>query len=758
MTDKLVLLDSGEQALANADMGGMLIAPKSFKFGDSGSSPTSYAPTDILGNFLCGGTINYVEVLSPRVARFVMDVDTRMLTQNVIAREAVIFLENNRALARCVFEKPYTIEPNEKVRFSALLVSTRADLSVLNVVMGEHESVPSTPFMHRLPSPNESNHNVVSVLNGIRNPDGSNSPVLALRHGAGALQWAFSDHISVFRGVPDSATNNSFRIDLEVADDEQVIVHAVEGTGAGFTRRFRYKAATQEFVNADASSIPSLAATTIAVWKASQASTQTTNILPPTINIPADWSLTPGANGVPSWAPPKPAARIINTLYTPPGKLNIAALHFVGDGEEFRYSTGSLTAENSNFIYPALGTVSQHRTSFSLEASEISFDTPIYTGVPIDFRIFTRTPSTGTRIEVVKRNYVSDGTNTVFDLGAAPETTAHVFTFVEGMLQPTTTYSTSGRTLTVSSPMPAGVRVEFNTFVYVQDTGYSTRIISQLYTTANDILFLRLPTKPQSKEQVFISESGAHVHADRYEIVEDYVVFTDSLQNGIEVEAWIVENVLAEGTENTNLKGVVTDGYTTNNDIVLLRHATNPLKIPIPKPVLLPGKNIQIAGSWPEFQISYSGEDAGDSIQHWRQSKLEKNTTYAYVTQRIEFTEKTLLWVSCDFASRLGQGFITSEGREKLEFVIGVRSSTSKEPEFGRHTPGSGEAGFSTLSNTQADIAYSNATMTQCIPLDPTTQSESYVDIVAKVRISNANTAAFETILSMNLNILQMVV
>ena len=761
MNDKLVLLDVGEQALANADAGGLLIAPVAFRLGDSAASPNSFDATDIRGNFLAGGQINYVEVLSPRVCRFVMDVDTRSLTGPVVAREVVVQLEGNIALARCVFQNPYTIQPNESVRFSALLATSRADLSVLNVTVGTHESVPSTPFVHRLPSPVESKHNAVTVLNGIRNPDGSNSPVVALRYGSGAMQWAFTDHTSVYRAVPQSATANAFRIANAGAfvDEEQVIVHAVAGNGAGFTRRFRYNDANDEFVCADDTSIPALATSTIAIWKSTRGAGSSSNsAIPPTQNIPSDWTLTPGSDGGMAWAPPKAAARIINTLYTAPSRLDVAALQFIGDGSEFRYSTGALLAENENFIYPAVGTVSQHRTSFTLNASELEFSDVIPAGVPIDLRVFTKSPSTGTRMEITTKNYTGDGQTVDFDLGVEPETNAHVFMFVESMLQPTTGYSLSGNMLTATAPAPSGARIEFRTISYVSDTAYSTRIISRLYGVDKETTFLKLPTKPQSKDQVFVSESGAHVHAENYEVVDDYVVFTGPLATEIEVEVLVFENVLAEGTENTNMKGIVVDGYTTANDMVFLRHGASPLKLPIPKPIFVPGKGMKITGQWPQFIFERLDEEQESKIQRMSSQKTEPNSTNAQTVQRVSFTKPTLLLVICDFSSKLGQGFTTVEGREKLEFVIGVRSSLSKEPEFGRRMPGTGETGFSRLAQTQMDIAYANASLTQIFELDPDTQPEEFIDLVAKVRIVNANTASFETTLSINLNILQFTV
>ena len=767
MTDKLVLLDAGEQALNNASAGGILIKPQSFKMGDSDLYATVTSHTDIVGNFVCGGQIHHVETLSARVCRFVLNIDTRLLTEPTEVRETVVMFEGNIAFGRAVFAEPYILMPNEPVRLSCLLASSRADLTSIDVTVGEHDSIPSTAFLYRLQSPAQSEFNAVSVLNGKRNIDGTSSPVIATRYGAGSFQWSFTDHIRVFNGVPTSATSTSFKISggLQWAADEQVIVHVVAGSGEGQTRRYRWNASAAEFRDPDAQAIPNLQNATIAIWKMLTVSTTGSGggsgdlVIPPTTDIPQDWTLTPGTDGTLVWQPPKAASRIISTLYTAPSRLDINALNFMGAGDQARYSTGELVAENANYIYPALGLTTQHRSAFQLNASEIEFAENIPSNVSIDLRIFTKSPSTGTRAVWTTLEFIGDGATVEFDMGQTIESAAHIFAFVSSTLQPITTYSIDQTTnkLRMISPVEAGLDIEFKVLSYVQETGYSTRIVTKTFNVPDETYFLKLPTKPQSIEQVFVSQSGAHIHQKNFVLIDDALVFTAKLEPSVEVEVMVFENIQSQGSEQTGLNGLVIDGFVSNQNLTLLRHGAPPVELPIPSARIAVGDGLQVDTQNGITHISLS-DDAFPSMRNFRSWSLEQSfkASSGLIVQTVTLTPKqpSIYMVTADFSARLGPGYMSAEGTEFIEFVIGTRSVQSKEPEFGRQIRGTGMAGL-VSNNTSGGTAYANASLTQLIKIDPENHTADTIDIVAKMRVNNANTAQFGVLLSVNLNIIE---
>lgn len=764
MVDKLVLLDAGESAINNASAGGLLIKPVSFRMGDSDLYPATTSHTNIVGNFVTGGDIHHVEVLSAKVARFLLSVDTRSLTAPTTVKEVVVFFEGNVAFARCVFAKPYILMPDEPLRLSVVLGTARADLSTINVTIGEYDSIPSTPFIYQLPTPGGSEFNAVSVLNGKRNSDGTNSPVIATRYGAGAFQWAFNDHDRVFNGVPLSATATSFKIpDQNFAANEQVIVHVVSGSGEGKSRRYRFNAGAGEFRDVDNQPISNLQSSTIAVWRLMNNVAASTGpgggSLPPTTDIPPDWVLTPGPDGTGTWQPPKAASRIISTLYTKPSRLDVNAITLMGTGDTARYSTGELIAENANYIYPALGLATQHRTAFELNASEIEFAEVIPTVVPIDLRVFTKSPSTGTRAVWRNVEAVADGEQTEFDIGFAVDSAAHIFAFVSSTLQPPTTYSIDAVTkkLRFIAPPDAGLPVELRCLTYVNDTGYSTRIVTRLYNTEGDTLFLKLPTTPQNVEQVFISQSGAHVHQKNYVLIEDVVVFTESLERGIEVEAMVFENVQAQGSEATGLNGIVIDGYVTNKSITLLRHGAEPVILPVPAPAISVGKGLQIDASSGQALISIDAASFPNApvFNSWGSDVTEKDTSAVIATLPIDLDRSMILLVTCDFSVKLGPGYVSVDGTESIEYVVGIRSSQSKEPDFGRGIIGTGTAGIVSGVQSRDAMAYANASMTRTFELDIANHTTGTVEIVMKMRVNNANTSQFKSRLNINYNVIE---
>ena len=270
MTDKLILQDAGLRAINNANAGGILVDPVFFRGGDSGLSPLMENATDILGNVLIQGGIHHVEVASANSARFFFTLDGNSVEQETEIKELCVYLSGDILLGRCVFTEPVILVPNELYEISVVLATTRADLSTINVALGDYESVPVTPFLYRLPAPAATQFNTIMVANGIQNTAGGDSPVMAMRHGAGAFQWGFTDHTRVYSAKPKTATTSSFTITSSVTfvDKERVIVHVVAGTGLGQTRRFYFEASNSSFIEADGRNLVDLANCTIAIWRA----------------------------------------------------------------------------------------------------------------------------------------------------------------------------------------------------------------------------------------------------------------------------------------------------------------------------------------------------------------------------------------------------------------------------------------------------------------------------------------------------------
>ena len=123
-------------------------------------------------------------------------------------------------------------------------------------------------------------------------------------------------------------------------------------------------------------------------------------------------------------------------------------------------------------------------------------------------------------------------------------------------------------------------------------------------------------------------------------------------------------------------------------------------------------------------------------------------------TYRVNLTSDLMLQVSVDFSAVLGPGFISPDGMELMQYVIGFRTTSSREPDYGRDIKGTGEAGFSSLSGNTNERAFSNASLTQVFDVVRDNIPAGYIDIVARMRVRHANISKYGSKLGMNFNII----
>lgn len=760
--EALLLSDVGLQAINNASAGGQLVDATFFKIGDSAASPNKEDVTDILGNMLFDGSIHHVEVLSKNACRFVFEVQGYQIIQDTEVKEIAIYLSSQVLLGRCVLAEPIFLLKGESTRFNCILVTNRCDLSTINISIGDYSSVPATPFIYQLQSPGLSTFNAVTVLDGQQNPDGSSSPILAMRYGGGGFQWAFSDHTRVFFGKPTSASASQMVINgLNLDENELVIGHVVLGNGQGKTRRWRF--AANKLVEVDGKPVTGLdAQSTIAVWRriSGLGGAGGACSYPPQMEgTPADWVLTRGYGECPRWAPPKSGGSLNASLYRAPSKLVMNSLTYTGTGVDARFPIGDIELENINYIQPSLGGVQQHRSAFDLSANELEFVEAIDSGIPVELRTFTKTASNGARC-IVKIDYaIGDGVTQKFKLSQPIENANYVKIYVRGTRQMLTTYSYDPATNEVNmvAPLPVGIDMEMRSFRIEEMEGYSTTISTSTLTTNDDTYYIELPFTPQAVEYVEISQSGAHVHGNLYSLVDNKIVFTGPIRKGIEVEATIYDNVISHGSPNTNLAGVVVDAVLAGRSLKLLRHGAKDITLPIPGVSLSAGAGIRITGQHPFYQIeSLIGESLSDPGANFKYSdyRTVKDTSEIQFTHRVNLSSDVTIAVHADFAASLGPGFQTIEGLEILEYVVGFRTSKSKEPEYGRQIAGTNVAGFSSLAGDKVERAFSNASMTQVYDVIVANHAAGYIDIVVKARVQNANVSLYGALLTLNVNII----
>jgi hypothetical protein len=111
-----------------------------------------------------------------------------------------------------------------------------------------------------------------------------------------------------------------------------------------------------------------------------------------------------------------------------------------------------------------------------------------------------------------------------------------------------------------------------------------------------------------------------------------------------------------------------------------------------------------------------------------------------------------LLTVTCDFSAILGPGFVSLDGTEMIDFVVGYRTPTSREPDFGRRVIGSGSTGFN--GNTgESGRTFGSASMTRSYEIVADNHPSKTLSVICKMRVANANIGKYASFLSVNVNI-----
>lgn len=757
----------GLQAALNAKASGVLLDAVAYRLGDSDISFTE-ADEDIRGNTLIQGNIGYVEVLSEGSARFTFRIQPHQIGSGKVASEIGVYLSDNVMLGRCVFDVPLQLNEGETHEISVILSTTRCDLTVINVTIGEYSSIPNTANLVSLGHPDESDFNAVSVSDMIYNSDNTTSAGIAIKFGAGSLQWAFAGFDRVFSGNPAAgATDSEFTStallgSVQFSSGEVVIVYVIAGPARGQTRHFYFDSSSQTFKLRSATPFVNFTTScTVVIWRRLGGANGGINNYPPQMtNIPDDWVLTRGGGTLPVWAPPKSTSKNLNTLYQTPGRLRITPLSDVGNGQQARYTLGNTIVKNVNYCVVALGGITQHKTAYDISSAELEFAENIPTNVPIDFRLITKEPGTGTYVDISVDKFVGDGTRTSFRISQPLEAVHYAFIHIQGLLQSPTVYTYDAATQSVVfvSPVPEGLDIEVSNIICKPSEGYSTELISTSAISASELLFLELPIKPQTKNHTFVRVSGSHVNRDLYTLVDEQLVFSSPVPKGVAVEVLIYNNVLSDGSPQTDLRGIVVDGVLTHKALKLLRHNAPDVILQLPSVNFSSGKGIRIDGDYPNLKISSTFAEQYNESTSFKIStrKRSEESNEIIFTQRINIEDDIRIVFTADFSARLGPGFVTLDGLEIVEYVIGFRTTGSNEPEYGRGIKGTGEVGLSLLqgANTNNETAYANASITQIYDIMRENLPAGYVDLIARMRVKNANIGKYNSLLTVDVNVL----
>ncbi|QQO90251.1 DUF4183 domain containing protein [Erwinia phage pEa_SNUABM_5] len=759
--DALRLTTQGEQAVADANSGGLAIEPVAFKVGDFTGTQPSDVPTSLLGNELASGKLSFVQVLTENSARFNFDVQLQFNAGDNLKQigEILIMLKDNRPFGHVVLNEPILAVPNAVTRIS-LLVHIQQDIQkVLAVEMADFSSVPSVATLDNLPSLNDNIFNAVAVLDLHSNSDGTASPGMAYRYGQGGFYWGFSEHDRVYSKQLGTGFINANTFDipnLNLKSGETVIVHAVSGPGAGASRHFEYQKNGQ-LVNKGAV-IPFISAqTTVAIWKRITNPIVPTAGLPWPLNsdVPDTWVLQRGQDEEPVWAPQATGGSAATaTLFTAPGKLMFSSIVTTAVPEQLIYPL-SEDVDSATDLFVALSGILQHRSAYTAQGLEMQLSESPPETMTLDLRQFRLEPSQGHVVLFDVYESTGDGQTNAFNIGQAVESADHVFAVIGNTWQPSTSYKLNqGNEVAFTEAIPSGAGVSLYCARYEERQGWSTRIRVSQYRHPYETDTFVLPITPLSKAYCVVNIGGVIAHTSQFSVVNDVLRLTNVVDADTFVEVTVFENVKAVGSKENSIDGVITDVIPTPTGMMFRRHNQTPLIVPGVTPELQSGTGIRLEGIWPNMRVVNTAAEAAavDPKNVYNIQLIDEDSEELIITQRIEFKKGLIITVSADFGVELGPGFAPKSGKEHIEYVLGIKTPGAAEPAYARGLKGTGKAGFNVVdeSSTEA-VAYANVSASQMWAISIDNQPQGYIEIVAKVRVTDSQVSSYGSKLTANL-------
>lgn len=762
--DRLHLTEDGLQAFQNADAGGVLVKPASFALGDFVGETTS-VQSSIQGNTLHSGKVSYVEVLNKNTVRFTMDIPEGVGSYaGTNVTEIILFSDIGTVLAYGIIE-PVKKYENKALRIDVLLSSTDTELTTIDVTMSEFGSIPSVASVDFLPNPVLAQNNAVSVLDLVTTSDGSSAPGLACRHGEGGAKWGFYGHDRIFEGAL-GAGNAISEVEIgkaevieayELEEGDPAILQVITGAGAGEARKFNVSG-SQTFV-ADGPGFSTVDdGSVVAIWILTSVSGSVSSCPwpPEGANIPEDWILKRGKT-CPYWAPAGNTLPSNTRLYKRPTRMVMNHVSMASDSSLYRYPLGNHYPESNNHVSMSMSGIENHKQGFDIIDNVLEIPENLPNNVMLDFRIFTREPSSGTKLIVQTIHHVGDGTTVEFDLPIEALSPAYIWAYVDHIKQGLISYTSSGLKLIFTEAPPVGLAIELNVFAHVETEGFSTDVMSVQYNTLDLTNVIELPIEPSDKDMVFISENGLHIHKTAYSIVGNKVVLSGQISPSRNIEVLIFNNVKTQGQITDDLPGVVVDAISTSKGINLVRHNAPPIRLPAPEFIIEGTEGIKVTGQYPHFKIhsDVASQLAEDKFKNYNQQQVVNNGETITITQRVKFTGDVIVMAVSDFSASLGPGFNKPNGFERVQTVLGFKTPGQNEPEFGRGINGTDEQGFSMSTELTTDSkAYAGVSTTQTFDILKANHTAGYIDIVAKMRVVDGNVSSYGSNLRIGLNII----
>lgn len=778
--ETLRLTPSGLQAFTSAKDGGVYLRPVTCEFGDHTGAVSDTVPESLLGNKLgASRTLRFIEVLGGNLARFTFDIPSDLpASGEATIGEMMIRLEGGVPFAHVQLAQPVRKFYGNAHRISLLLYMVgETDMArVFNVTMGEHATLPQVTSVNWMPPPESAmNSNVVVVADVFKASTGVDIPGLAFRTGLGEYGWSFYGFDRVWADVVGARFVSTTQIKADDIDglpvSDNLIVSCVSGGGAGYCRKASFDGM---MITLDESvpEIPDFSATSaiaILVPLLGSGATGGTPITwpPGSEDVPSDWVLTPGKDGVPQWQPPssgRPSAQGV-VLYSPPSKLVSRSLVTTAQPSLLEYTLPEAVETPADVIM-VIGGVAQPHTAYDIFQNDtVKLTEAVPNSMSLNARAFTREASTGHKTEIQVLAVVGNGGDIEVDIGADITDVEQVFLVVGGIINPVTSYTVSQGKLRFTEALSAGIAADLYVFRSIAHTGASTKLV--VHQTYIDLPtnYLQLSVAPVSQSHIMVLDNGRCMMQDEFQLTGDHIFFDSPLLptafGAGFIEVVVFMNHINTGSPDRSLDGALTHAYSSASGIIIERQGQSPLRVPFPRPVFYGNNGIEVDQSlYPMVKLSYNpAENKGNAkrTRTYNASRVVQDTEEVVIEMVVEVPVDMTVQALATFNAKLGPGFQSELGRERIECVLAVIRDGDKPPEYGNNARGTGQAGFSRYAEADdAAAVYADRSLQMVVDIDAANYPTKKVNVVAKLRVVNAAVSAYSSELNIQLDIVTM--
>lgn len=759
--DYLSLTTQGQQSLAQVVSGSPRIRPTYALFGTNATALGLPVPEALTGQQVARGNLAYVETFG-KCARLVYEIPAGVPVDGYIdVQEALLYLENGTPFAYTRLGSSIIKYSDNVHRLSFFLYLDTDTSSVIDVVCGSYSSLPQVSTANLLPQSGVSADNSIIVADGAI----GGTPFIAVRNGYGGAGWSFCGLVMLWQGQLGDSFVSATQLQqaLEVGNGTPLLVSVNSGGGAGYVRTAVYTDGNV-MLTTEYDEIPLLDfASTCSIWCAPYTSRTGTPLTWPTNSedVPDDWVLARGSGDELVWVPPRAGGSATAqgvTLYSAPSKLVSKSLVATAEPSTLRYELPD-QVDSAADVMLTCGGVWQTRMAFCASDEYLDLGSAVPKQMSLNARAWVREPSQGHALSITCVTVVGDGSTYEYDLGTEISGPEDLIVVIQRILNPVSAYTVSGTKVRFTQPLPSGYVADIYVLVQNELTGSSTQCLQVEFMCDNPVQEFRLPVAPTSKSMVLCSVSGTMMLQQDFKLVNDILYPTTEIPKGRRVEIWIFNNVSSGGRADRSLTGVVTRASPTPNGIRMYVQGGRPLDIPIPRPVFQATNGIIVDQTqYPLVKLSY--DPAKDPAAAKRSASYnlfgaEQDLTEIVISRRIEFNGDCTILADADFECVLGPGFSSDSNREYIEAYVTILEAGTEPPKYGTSALGSGTAGFSQymVSDTSAEARATRHNMNSA-EIVVANHPKKAVDVVAKMRVRNADVAAYGSSLQVALRIL----